>query len=305
MTHTAHEWKKELGFEAEDSWASEAAGDAVEWQRFYEDDDIWFTREIIDLTGTEGTRDKVEHALGNFVTEGNTISNIEILADTCRTLFKCLFGGEAGANPYTYTPANTLSSMTIWKRAGEIYVAVIGCKVHALEFAFNLGTMKATAEIRARHPVYKTALTFPSPRTYSNKKPFMFWGIVVSYGGSNILVKEGTLRFDNALPDNDFYSGSPYTYEHAEGVRDIRGTMVITFDSVTQAQDFLSHPEKAMTITATSPHGDTLVWTLPRIVTEGGWRVSKSENLHRIERPWHAEAPTDGSDIITAVLTQI
>lgn len=305
MAHTAQDWKKTIGFDKESSWGVKSDESAIEWQRFYEDDDIWFSRELVDLTGTEETRDRIEHADGQFVTEGNSISNIEFLPDTISTMLECLFGSVAGSNPYTYTPAAaSIPSFTLYKRAGEIYMAIVGCKIHAVEFAFNLGVLRASMEIRARHPESMTSVTFPS-RTYSNKKPFMFWGFVLSYGGSNALIKEGTMRFQNTLPDSDFYSGSPYTYEHAEGVREIGGSMVLTFESVSQAEEFLSHPDVALTITATSPHGDSIVFTLPRIMVEGGWRIRKTENLHRLERPWRAEAPADGSDIITAVLTTV
>lgn len=305
MANTAQDWKKVIGLEAEPSWAIRAPGTGIEWQRFYEDDDIWFSRELVDLTGSEETRDRVDHAEGEFVTEGNSISNIEFLPDTIRTMLKSLFGSESGSNPYTYTPAAaSIPSFTLWKRASEIYVAIVGCKIHSAEFAFNRGALKVTLDVKSREPQWLTSGTFPN-RSYSEKKPFMFWGVILSYGESTQPVKEGTLKFQNSLPDDDFYSGSPYTYEHAEGVREIGGSMVLTFDSVTLAQEFLSHPEKQLIITATSPHGDTLAFTLPRIIVEGGWRIRKSENLHRLERPWRAEAPIDGSDIITAVLTTV
>lgn len=305
MGSDAQDWKRAIGFEEETTWGSKSAESAIEWQRFYEDDDIWFSRELVDLTGTEETRDRVEHADGEFIAEGNSVSNIEFLPDTIRTMLKCLFGEETGSNPYTYAPAAaSIPSFTLYKRAGEVYTAIVGNKIHAAEFAFNRGILRVSLELRSRHPESLTSVTFPN-RSYSNKKPFMFWGLVLSYGGSNQLIKEGTLRFQNTLPDNDFYSGSPYTYEHAEGVREIGGSMTLTFDSIDQAEEFLSHPDKALSITATSPHGDTLVFTLPRIMVEGGWRIAKTENLHRLERPWRAEVDSIGSDIISAVLTII
>jgi hypothetical protein len=304
MAVLAHDWKQVIGFEKELSWGSIAPGANIDWQRFYEDDDIFMGAEVVELTGTEETRNDVEYARGNYVFEGNTVTNLECVPDKMNVMLEALFGSISGSNPYSFTPGDDLPSMTVWKRVGEIYSAIVGCKVNALEFAFNVGTMKATMELRPRHVEYMDVGSFPA-RVHSNKRPFMFWGVVLNWGGSSTPIKEGTLRFDNQLPTDDFYSGSPYTAEHAEGVRQVTGSMTLRFETRALAEEFINiELEKSLSITITSPHGDTLVWTIPRIVKQAGWRVRKSENLFRVEMPWKAYADAAGN-ICTAVLTTV
>ena len=305
MAIVAQEWKQVIGFEKElAAWGTKALGTNVDWQRFYEDDDLWMGTEVIDLSGTEESRDDVEYARGNYVFQGNSITNIECVPDEMRQMLECLFGAETGSNPYTYVPGVSLTSMTVWKRAGEVYAAIVGSKINSMEFAFASGTMKVSLELRSKQIETMVSGDFPS-RTHSNKKPFMFWGCVLTWGDSETSIKEGSLRFDNQLPTDDFYSGSPYTAEQAEGVRQITGSMTLKFETKALADEFVNiESEKALSITITSPHGDTLVFTIPRIVKMPGWRIRKSEGLFRVEMPWRAYK-LGASAVITAVLTTV
>lgn len=305
MAIVAQEWKQVIGFEKElVAWGTKALGTNVDWQRFYENDDLWMGAEVIDLSGTEESRDDVEYARGNYVFQGNSITGIECVPDTMRQMLECLFGTEDdSADPvFTYTPAVSLPSMTVWKRAGEVYAAIVGSKISSMEFAFSNGTMKVSLDLRSKQIELMDSGDFPA-RVHSNKKPFMFWGCVLTWGVTETPIKEGSLKFDNQLPTDDFYSGSPYTAEHAEGVRQITGSMTLKFETKALAEEFINiESEKALSITITSPHGDTVVWTIPRIVKMSGWSINKSEGLFRVQMPWRAYK-SGASDVITAVLT--
>jgi hypothetical protein len=297
-------WKRELGIAMElSAWGTRAAKtDPADFQRFFGAADTWMTAEIIDLTGTDSDRNPVDAAPGNFMLRGGRLADIEIVPDRARQLLEALFGDEAGSNPYTYTPATALPSFTIWRRAGDIYYAVVGCKVQSIAFAFGLGTLKMSVELRGKGVEPVTEGDFPTI-VRSTKRPFMFWGLACEYpDGTPIPIKEGSLTFANAMPDSDYYSGSRYTHEHREGTREVTGAIRITFDSYDRLTAFYTAAEKSLSLKATSPDGDTLEFTLPKIIHTADLDVSESENLYRLNMPFKAFKKT-GEELITAVLT--
>lgn len=312
-------WKCEVGFEEQTSaWGTIAAGTigVCEFFRFFEGHDLWMTPDLVDLTGTESTRDKVDYSPGTWQVRGRKINGIEILSDRVHHLLDGLFGSVSGAgtviSPYVFVPSDdALPDYTIWLRTGDVYSAVVGAKIHSGEFTFESGTAKVSLEIRAKQIIEKASGDDPFPdvlANQSNKTPFMFWGAVVNYGTygaeATIQAKSANITIENGLPENDMVSGERYTTEHTEGVRTVTGSFQLTFDSYDKITDFIASNEKSLIITATNPDGDTLVFEIPRIVHTPDLSIEEVDNLWRITMPWEAYKK-DTYDLVTATLSVI
>jgi len=206
------------------------------------------------------TMDSGDWAAGQKTGSGQV--NLELYDRTSALLFVHALGAVAttGAGPYTHTitPGNLLGkslTMQVGRPSTDGTVRVfsyLGTKIKGWTLTAKSGDLvKMTLDVLARDE--DTAQTLASASYTSGLKPFVFTGAAVSVGGSSLSnCREFTLQGTNGLADRRVVN-SALMLEPVDGdQRQIKGTITMEFDSLTQYARYTGATEAAVVLTFTS-----------------------------------------------------
>ena len=171
---------------------------------------------------------------GNLTFSGSIES--ELYTINMRTLFEHMFGGVAGAGPWTFTPA-TLQDLSFTMQVGKPAIDAVhpftyaGCKITSWEIALAAGEIATFGfDVVAQ----SEAVTTPTLATVSYPaiiKPYKFTHGTVEYNNSAINVKQITISSDNMLNTDRRYIGTQTIAEPIEDDRrSFSGSMTMDFE---------------------------------------------------------------------------
>lgn len=191
-------------------------------------------RTVIHTAGMRGSRSQViERVRQGTAAPGGPIVLEPSPTELRHLMPRVLGGAEAGAGPYTYALAETLTAFWVQiDRVAKVFTYA-NCYVDKATFKAGEGQpLELTLEVEALTESVGAAGSFQAGLTIDAAPPFVFFDGVLTLGGSAIPMREVELVIDNLLKKDRFTNSQTRTALPAmDRVVTLRATVPFTADS--------------------------------------------------------------------------
>ena len=225
----------------------------------------------IQVSGTKQSRGKIDSVIGAAVVGGD-LSDWEVRPDELDAVLEAAMGtktgGPAPAAIVFTLKDGVLPSMTVEETKADAFGMIhSGVKINEMAFSVGINTI-LVANIgmvgRLTRTVALGALAAP---TYTTKRPWIMHRGVLKRGAVEIKVFSWEMTLNNNLKAPNFTSGSLYSENHSEGVREVTGSFTMDTADKTQLDEVLGSTEATLEFTFTNGT-QTLLWEFPKVIFE-------------------------------------
>ncbi len=231
MALDGKKWRRAIGLAREVTWGTHVA--ATHQIRAWGDETITMKPNYIELGGTEETRAKIDLVFASKVLEGS-IPDVEVIHDVVPLLFESAMGTKVG-NLYTLKDGK-LPSLSLERIVGGQGFFIDGVKINGMTLDLaNNEIFKASFDIVGKNMYAVDDAQLANP-AYSDAVPFVFYQGTFKVDDVEEPILSASISLTNNLRHPLMETGSAYSQEQNEGVREVTGNFVTRLTSLAHWQ---------------------------------------------------------------------